>query len=390
MARRPSGQATGQVAAPKSQCASGGLVMRTLTQCEAVIERGLESYAEVGTALTEIRDRRLYRATHETFEAYLHERWSMSRPRAYQLIEAAATVGVLSTNVDTPRSEAVVRELAPLRNDPAAMSRVMQQATEQAQQRISQLIQAADLAQTLSRSTTTVVVPNERVARELAPLRNQPEAMARVITSTATAYFDTKLGAFTVQLGGREGNSAGPEVNCRRPANLPRLVNGGNAQMWTDNGALWRPEGEANPASYGSMPAYAKLRRRRSRIELPEPSVGPPREEVFVDGPAAPERRPPALRRRYVARTFVDAPPATSRDEGRPRPQRLYAGRTIASMNLAQTTRYYAAKGCGRSSARSPVGGVLAPGAFYASCACGARLSLGELSAVTTPCPISV
>ena len=39
-----------------------------LAECEAVIERGLATFVEVGRALLHIRDERLYRAAHRTFE----------------------------------------------------------------------------------------------------------------------------------------------------------------------------------------------------------------------------------------------------------------------------------------------------------------------------------
>ena len=44
------------------------------------------TFIEVGKALLAIRDAKLYRKTHKTFEAYCRDRWEMSRPRAYQLI----------------------------------------------------------------------------------------------------------------------------------------------------------------------------------------------------------------------------------------------------------------------------------------------------------------
>ena len=40
-----------------------------------------------------------------TFEEYCKERWEMSRPRAYQLIEAAEVMSNLSTIVDIPADE---------------------------------------------------------------------------------------------------------------------------------------------------------------------------------------------------------------------------------------------------------------------------------------------
>lgn len=73
-----------------------------LGRLEATIESGLQTFHEVGSALLEIRDSRLYRAEFSTFEDYCRDRWDMSRPRAYQLIDAAQVVASLSTNVDTP------------------------------------------------------------------------------------------------------------------------------------------------------------------------------------------------------------------------------------------------------------------------------------------------
>jgi hypothetical protein len=77
-----------------------------------------------------IRDERLYREHHGTFEEYCQKRWQMARSRAYQLIEGAKTVKVLSTMVDKPESERVVRPLAGL--EPAEQREVWKSATEKA------------------------------------------------------------------------------------------------------------------------------------------------------------------------------------------------------------------------------------------------------------------
>jgi len=58
---------------------------------ESIIEQSQAVFVEVGNALMAIRDARLYRATHASFEAYLAERWpAISKRRGYQLIDAAA------------------------------------------------------------------------------------------------------------------------------------------------------------------------------------------------------------------------------------------------------------------------------------------------------------
>lgn len=63
-----------------------------LKRCEATIEKGMATFVEVGRSLAEIRDGRLYRDTHNTFAAYLKDRWSMSRTRAHELIDGAKVV----------------------------------------------------------------------------------------------------------------------------------------------------------------------------------------------------------------------------------------------------------------------------------------------------------
>jgi hypothetical protein len=86
-----------------------------LAECEAIIERGLRTFIEVGEALREIRDAKLYAATHATFEDYCKERWGregISRARAYQLIAAAEVSKKLDKfGLPLPATDAVAREL---------------------------------------------------------------------------------------------------------------------------------------------------------------------------------------------------------------------------------------------------------------------------------------
>jgi len=127
----------------------------------------------------------------------------------------------------------------------------------------------------------------------------------------------------------------------------------------SSDGAIWRPEGEPEPASFGRMPAFARRRRRREAVAA---DTDP--EEAFLPEPPprAPQLQPRPLRRRY-------------------------AGQMVESMTLAQTSAYYTARAAiAQQLGHQLAGGVLVAGAFHAVCACGAKLSPGELSAVTTPC----
>lgn len=99
---------------------------RTLDELEVVIERGKQTFVEVGLALMEVRDRRLYKdAGFATFEKYCVGRWKFNRSYSHSLIDAAKTVQVLqldnktSAMADAPSNERQARELAPLaRKDP--------------------------------------------------------------------------------------------------------------------------------------------------------------------------------------------------------------------------------------------------------------------------------
>ena len=85
-----------------------------LERLESVIRRGVRAFVDVGNALKEIRDRRLYRDTHKTFEDYCQSRWGMERRHPYHLMNAAAAVEQLKmcTRVHIlPACEAHVRPL---------------------------------------------------------------------------------------------------------------------------------------------------------------------------------------------------------------------------------------------------------------------------------------
>lgn len=102
-----------------------------LAQQEAIIERGLQTFYEVGSALAAIREQRLYRADYPTFEEYCQERWGMARRTAYQYIEAAETFENVRHGAQIlPENERQTRPLAGL--TPDLQREVWQQAVETA------------------------------------------------------------------------------------------------------------------------------------------------------------------------------------------------------------------------------------------------------------------
>ncbi|WP_433227386.1 hypothetical protein [Microtetraspora malaysiensis] len=89
---------------------------RDLATCEAALDHLRLAFWIAGRALQVIRDARLYRATHGTFEDYCLERWGMSRPHAYRLIaEWSLAERLLSVSpIGDKMSESHVRVLLPL------------------------------------------------------------------------------------------------------------------------------------------------------------------------------------------------------------------------------------------------------------------------------------
>lgn len=109
---------------------TGEILSRTLDECEQVIEAGLGTFMQVGTALAEIRDARLYRSTHDDFDTYCIDRWGFDRKRASEFIIAAA----VSEISDTPlANESHASALAPLKDEPDQMRAALAQATAEAE-----------------------------------------------------------------------------------------------------------------------------------------------------------------------------------------------------------------------------------------------------------------
>ncbi|MBG1264609.1 hypothetical protein [Nostoc commune] len=97
---------------------------------ERCVERAV---FEAGKALMELRDRRLYRSTHNTFEEYCKERFGYSRRQPYLLMDAAVVFDNLLEKCDPldqvlPTNERQVRPMTKL--EPYQQQEVWQTAVE--------------------------------------------------------------------------------------------------------------------------------------------------------------------------------------------------------------------------------------------------------------------
>jgi len=105
------------------------LTIHSLAENEAIIDKGLNTFYEVGNALTEIRDNKQYKSTHSTFEDYCIERWGIKRTYAYELMKSSKVIDNLSGIPDKPETEGQANELA--KAQPEEQAKVWQQAQEE-------------------------------------------------------------------------------------------------------------------------------------------------------------------------------------------------------------------------------------------------------------------
>jgi len=80
-----------------------------LAALEQIVKDGKGAFLAVGMALVQIRDDRLYRAEHATFEEYLEKRWDISKSYGYRLIAFAKQVE-MSPIGDKPETESQARK----------------------------------------------------------------------------------------------------------------------------------------------------------------------------------------------------------------------------------------------------------------------------------------
>lgn len=97
---------------------------------ETIIERGLKAFYEVGKALSEIRDDKLYKEKgYSDFRKYCEQRWGLKKSHAYRAMKAAEVFDNLVASIKMspigdkfnpkilPTNEAQIRPLTRLRPD---------------------------------------------------------------------------------------------------------------------------------------------------------------------------------------------------------------------------------------------------------------------------------
>ncbi|AUB43858.1 Site-specific DNA-cytosine methylase (plasmid) [Nostoc flagelliforme CCNUN1] len=126
-----------------------------------LLERKVErAFFEAGKALMELRDRKLYRSTHKTFEKYCRDRFGHNRRQSYLLMDAAVIFDNLEQKCDRsdhilPTNEWQIRPLSKL--DPDIQPEAWEQAVESANGKVPSHRIVKDVVQRIMERTQ---VPN--------------------------------------------------------------------------------------------------------------------------------------------------------------------------------------------------------------------------------------
>lgn len=155
-----------QVARPEASSEMSHLELHDLERNEGIIKRGMRSFIEVGEALQDIRYRRLWRKSHDSFRDYLKDRWGMGAPYATRLISGSE----VAKRIPAIQNEAQAREVA--RIPYTDQAKVVERASQIAQS-VGRPLSAKDIRMA-STEPSTITAREERDG-EVVTMESQSE-----------------------------------------------------------------------------------------------------------------------------------------------------------------------------------------------------------------------
>ena len=178
----PAQPSHGAVDLSRPQTASGAELLSDdeaveFAVAEQTIRAGRDTFVSVGDALERIRDERLYRESHRTFEAYCQEVWGWGRRYVNLTIGSAACVRDLPGNLGTiVPNEASARELSKV----------------EPEKRVAVLTEAAAAGPVTAKAIKAAAKPKPAPAAEPAPM-SLPAHPAPVREDSQTRAFRVSL-----------------------------------------------------------------------------------------------------------------------------------------------------------------------------------------------------
>ncbi len=85
-------------------------VLPTLAELEAIVAANMGRFIACANALMQIKDRQLYKATHQKWDAYCWERWQISPSAANRRIEQGRVAAALPAGARLPSQRSLARD----------------------------------------------------------------------------------------------------------------------------------------------------------------------------------------------------------------------------------------------------------------------------------------
>ena len=153
-----------------------------LFKLEDIIRKGQKTFVEVGLALAEIQEKKLYRAEHGSFEKYCERVWGWSKQHAYRLIEAAPVAKSNPQVINLASAKALAKVPPPKRKSVVAeIVKSGQKVTAQAVSKASALPLPPRRPATRFLDATGLEVPKEALA--LWNRMDEPQALLTQISN---------------------------------------------------------------------------------------------------------------------------------------------------------------------------------------------------------------
>ena len=188
---------------------------------EGMIDAGMRSFMEVGAALAEIRENRLYRAQYETFEDYCQRRWRFTASRGRQLMSAVEAIASLSDEVQKPTNASQANALAAvdLEDRDEAWGMALQTAEEEGRPVTAKDVQNASRrlvpTESLSIGATNMMEVEPLFREALDALKKASDAADALSRSNAKAWLLTSGSALLKHL-----RDARDHVRGAKPASV--------------------------------------------------------------------------------------------------------------------------------------------------------------------------
>lgn len=178
-----------------------------LNLCETIIEKGYNTFIEVGNALFEIRNNKLYREKHSTFEEYCKQKWQIKRQRAYELMDAASIVNTLSEISDKNSNEIKVLPSINIREShavalgkiPEEMRNVIWQKVVDEQKESGKTITAKTIQFIYSQEKNSLV-DNNQMTNDKLKEKNEHKIYAKIVRGKIKNAYDSDI---TITISGK-------------------------------------------------------------------------------------------------------------------------------------------------------------------------------------------